>query len=52
MPVGITQSSLEAKGLSRSFRMAAAASADGIEITCARLEELEALLAEKGPARV
>ena len=52
MPVGITQSSLEAKGLSRSFRTAAAASADGIEITCARLEELEALLAEKGPAQV
>jgi len=52
MPVGITQSSLEAKGLSRSFRTAAAASADGIEITCASLEELEALLAEKGPAQV
>ena len=52
MPVGITQSSLEAKGLSRSFRTAAAASADGIELTCARPEELEALLAESAPAKI
>ena len=46
MPLGVTQSSLEAADLQQSFAMAARAGCDGLALTCATPEDVKLLLAD------
>jgi len=52
MRIGIMQNAIDPGDLARAFRLAAEAKAEGVEVTCDRDEDIDALLGAEGIKRI